>query len=45
MVIYMLVMPLSLIYCLSVQRPGNPKMSIVYHGAPIHINTYDTLYS
>ena len=41
----MLVVPLSLIFCLSVQRLGNPKMSIVYHGAPIHINTYATLYS
>ena len=34
MVIYILVMPLSLLYCLSVQRLGNPKMSVVYHGVP-----------
>ena len=25
------------LYCLSVQRLGNPKMSVVYCGAPIHI--------
>ena len=36
MVIYMLVVPLSLIYCLSMQRPGNPKMSVVYCGAPLY---------
>ena len=35
-------MPLSLLYCLSVQGPGNLKTSIVYHGAPININTYAT---
>ena len=34
MVIYIVVAPLSLLYCLSVQRLGNPKMSIVYCGVP-----------
>ena len=34
MVIYILVVPLSLLYCLSVQRLGNPKMSIVYCSTP-----------
>ena len=28
---------LSLLYCLSVQRLENPKMSIVYHSAPTYI--------
>ena len=32
-----------LLYCLSVQRLGNPKMSVVYHSAPdINNNTCDT---
>ena len=34
MVIYILVVPLSLLYHLSVQRLGNPKMSVVYHSVP-----------
>ena len=33
----MLVASLSILYCLSVQRPGNLKMSIVYHGAPSYM--------
>ena len=33
----------SLSYCLSVQRLENPKMSIVYHGAPTYIYICDTL--
>ena len=37
MVVYILVMLLSLLYCLSVQRLGNPKMSIVHHGAPSYM--------
>ena len=36
----MLVMSLSLICHLSVQRLGNPKMSIVYHGAPLYTQPY-----
>ena len=28
---------LSLLYCLSVQRLGNPKTSIVYCGAPLYM--------
>ena len=43
-VLYTLVMPLSPIYHLSVQRLENPKMSIVYHGASISVNMYMTLY-
>ena len=26
-----------LLYCLSMQRLENPKMSIVYHGVPIYL--------
>ena len=33
---YTLVASWSLLYCLSVQRPGNPKTSVVYHGAPLY---------
>ena len=28
---------LSFLYCLSMQRLDNPKTSIVYHGAPLHM--------
>ena len=37
MIIYTLVTSLSLLYCLSVQRLGNPKMSIVYCCAPLYM--------
>ena len=40
MVIHILVMPLSLSYYLSMQRLGNPKMSIVYRGAPPYMRHY-----
>ena len=33
----MLVASLSILYCLSMQRPGNLKTSIVYHGAPSYM--------
>ena len=33
----MLVAPLSILYCLSVGRPGNPKLSIMYCGAPSYM--------
>ena len=33
----------SLLYCLSMQRLENPKMSIVYCGASIYIYIWNTL--
>ena len=38
--LYTLVVHLSLLYHLSVQRLGNPKMSIVYCGAPLYTQPY-----
>ena len=38
--LYTLVVSLSLLYCLSVQRLGNLKTSIVYCGAPLYTQPY-----
>ena len=38
----MLVTSLSLLYHLSMQRPGNLKISIVYHGAPSYMQHLTT---